>query len=334
MTNEEKSPPPNLFLRYVGEDEAQDSNISLAELGMSLAGFDAVFKEFARVLRIDIEPEVKATANREGSYIVDIAACWKEASDALPFHAVEDFLTFLHIADSAQAKEAERFFNELGEVRKTLNDWVSEHPIDSTILAGLFAKVCTRLMKKAGDFKRRIEPNAKEIPRRIQLALQKLIKKKGFKKALIPMTENKAASIELSDNSQFKDSARVDQANLSDYLADDDMILPHLFDGNSYDLNGTVTSLKATRGDRLTLQIHHEGEDHNLEALPARGLTSKNYIDYYQEVVQVHAEVMRSSLYKKPKLRVQRIQKVQLELPLVIPANKEEQQTQILLTND
>jgi hypothetical protein len=333
MTNDEKSPAPNLFLRYVGEDETEASNISLAELGVSLAGFDSVFKEFARILRVNIEPEVQATANREGSFIVDVAAWWKDASVALPFHSVEDFLTFLHLADPAQAKEAERFFNELGEVRKTLNDWVSEHPIDSAILAGLFAKAAKMLMKKAGDFKRRIEPSAKEIPRRIQLALQKLIKKKGFKRALIPMTENKTALIELSEDPEFKDPARVDQTNLSDFLADDDMILPHLVDGQSYDLNGTVTSLRATRGDLLTLQIHYEGEDHNLDALPAHGLTSKNYIRFYQEDVQVHAEIMRTSLYKKPKLRIQRIHKIQLDLGLVIPEKEEEQQIHIMLTN-
>jgi hypothetical protein len=334
MREEDKVPNPNLFLRYRGEDDDDDSNVSLAELGISLAGFDAVFKEFARILRIDIEPEVQATANREGSFIVDIAAWWKDAGEALPFHTVEDFLTFLRIAEDPMLRNAEDFFNNLSEGRRTLNDWVAANPIDSAMLAWLFAKVSKKLMKRAGDFKRRIDNDVKDIPRRIQIAIQKVIKKKGFKKALLPMTENKASSIEMSDDPDFKDSARIDHNNLSDYLADDDMILPHLENGNSYDLKGTVTSLKATRGDLLTLQIHHEGEDHNLDALPAHGLTSKNYIGFYREDVQVNAEVIRTSLYKKPKLRIQRIQKAQLELGLVIPVNSEEQQIQIVLRND
>ena len=320
----DKAPSPNLFLRYKGEEETDDSTISLAELGASLAGFDTIFKEFAKILRIDIEPEVQATANREGSFIVDIAAWWKDTGDTLPFHSVDDFLTFLRIAGDPMLKDAEAFFNVVLAEKRTLNDWVAANPMDAGFYGWLFAKVSKKLMKRAGDFKRRIDADAKDLPKRIQLVLQKLITKKGFKKALIPMTENKAASIELSDNPEFKDSARVDQANLSDYLADDDMILPHLIDGHSYDLNGTVTSLKATRGDRLTLQIHHDAEDHNLDALPARGLTSKHYTDYYQEDVQVHAEVMRTSLYKKPKLRIQRIERVQLELALGDNSNSEE----------
>lgn len=80
-----------------------------------------------------------------------------------------------------------------------------------------------------------------------QLALQKLIKKKGFKKALKPMTENKVDVIEVSDDPKFADSAKVDQSNLSDYLADDDKILPHLEDEHVYPFSGTITSLKATQ---------------------------------------------------------------------------------------
>lgn len=334
MISDEKSPSANLFLRYMGEEEADDSNISLSELGISLAGFDSLFKEFAQILRIDIEPEVHATANREGSFIVDIAAWWRDAGEALPFHTVEDFLTFLRIAGDPMVKEAEAFFNVVLAEKRTLNDWVAANPLDAGIYSWLFARVLKKLMKRAGNFKHGIDADAKDLPKRIQQALQKLIKKKGFKKALIPMTENKAASIELSDDPAFKDYARIDQANLSDYLADDDMILPHLLNGQSYNLNGTVTSLKATRGDRLTLQIHHDGEDHNLDALPAKGLTSKNYTDYYQEDVQVHAEVMRTSLFKKPKLRIEHIKKIQLELGLVMVEKKEEQRIHIMLTND
>jgi hypothetical protein len=62
--------------------------------------------------------------------------------------------------------------------------------------------------------------------------------------------------------------------------------------------------------------------------------TGKHYIEYYQEDVQVHAEVMRTSLYKKPKLRIQLIQKVQLELGLVILEKPEEQQIHIMLHED
>lgn len=309
---------PNLYLRFQGSDEELDSNISLAELGESLQGFDAAFKEFARILRIELEPEVQATSHREGSLIIEIAAWWKDTSDGLPFHSVDDFITFLRLAKEPLADEVEAYFNSALETRKTLNDWVSAHPLDTTFWTLLFGKAAQRLMKHAGGCKRLPLTDVRELPRRMQLALQKLIKKKGFQKALKPMTENKVDVIELSDDPKFADSAKVDQSNLSDYLADDDKILPHLENGNVYPFSGTITSLKATRGDRLTLQIQHEGIDYNLDALPQAGLNSKNYIDYYQESVNVTAEVMRTSLYKKPKLRFQAIELQQPELGLKI----------------
>jgi hypothetical protein len=309
---------PNLYLRFQGSDEELDSNISLAELGESLQGFDAVFKEFARILRIELEPEVQATSHREGSLIIEIAAWWKDTSDGLPFHSVDDFITFLRLAKEPLADEVEAYFNSALETRKTLNDWVSAHPIDAAFWTYVFGKAARRLMKHAGACKRLLLTDVRELPRRMQLALQKLIKKKGFQKALKPMTENKVDVIEVSDDPKFAESAKVDQSNLADYLADDDTILPHLKDGNVYELNGVVTSLKATRGDRLTLQIRHEGIDYNLDALPRLGLTSKSYIDYYRESVHVTAEVMRSSLFKKPKLRIHEIELQQPELGLKI----------------
>ena len=66
----------------------------------------------------------------------------------------------------------------------------------------------------------------------------------------------------------------------------------------------------------MTLQISHEAELYNLDALPAPGLTSKNYKDFYTESVNVRAEVHRTSLYKKPKLRLHGIELRQTQLEL------------------
>ena len=307
---------PTLYLKFTGSDPQADSNISLAELGESLQGFDALFKEFASIVRMEIEPEVQATGHREGSFVVDVAAWWKDSSDSLPFHSIDDFLTFLKLAKDPLAQEVQAFINSALETKKTLNDWVSANPIDTGVLTYLFGKVVQRLMKYAGPCKRLLRTDVRELPKRIQLALHKLIKKKGFKKALKPITENKVDVIEVSAEPTFADSAKVDQSNLGDYLADDDTILPHLEDGNTYPLTGIITSLKATRGDQVTIQISHEGEEHNLDAKPALGLTSKNYIKFYQEKVNITADVMRTSLYKKPKLRMITIELQQPELGL------------------
>jgi hypothetical protein len=46
------------------------------------------------------------------------------------------------------------------------------------------------------------------------------------------------------------------------------------------------------------------------------GSKSKAYRQFYQETVQIEATVIRDSLYKKPKLRIQKIGLDQSELNL------------------
>lgn len=318
---------PNLFIRFHGTEDNSTSSVALAELGESLSGFDFIFKEFSQILRINIEPEIQATGHREGSLIIDVAVWWHDASRTLPFNSVDDFLQFLRFAGEPLYDQALAFFNSMEGAHKTLNHWVEEHPADAALLTYLLGKLCKKMMKEAREYKAGVRVEKTELPHRMQEALHRLIKKHGFRRALTPMTEDKVSAIEISEEPAFKDAARVDQGNLGDYLADDDKILPQLEDGFAYDLVGTITSLRATRGDRVTFQLHHDGVDYNLDALPSHGLTSKNYKDYYQEHVEVNALVMRTSLYKKPKLRLQSIALVQSELGLVTVGDTETEPT-------
>ncbi len=320
---------PNLFIRYKGADADSDSQISLAEIGESLSGFHSVLENLSEIAGITIRPTIEVTALREGSVIFDIVSSWGHSSTVLPFDSVDSFLEFIRLAEVPGADRIEEYFNELGSAHRSLNDWAAQNPVDFEAVKSLWhvfwAGVIIKLFAWAGFFKKGENPQNKKVSRRKQRALQRLVKKKGFKKALTPLTEDKARSIELSDKRDFSRSAVVDQTNMEDYLADEDMILPHLENGTTHELHGTITSLKATRGDQMTLQIKHDGDSYNLDALPAPGLTTKNYIDFYTEDVNVRAEVMRTSLYKKPKLRLHSIALRQMELGLKLdstPAEK------------
>ncbi len=311
---------PNLFIRFKGTEEESDSQVSLSELGESLTGFHSVLTELNCVMGITIEPEVQATALRDGSVIVDLVLFFRDASDALPFDSVADFVEFLKLAEEPKAEEVEGFFQSVEGAHRSINDWAAQNPVDFEVFKAalnvFWVSVVLKLIKKAGFFKKGEDTKDKSLSRKKQRGLHKMVKKRSFKKALAPLREDKAKSIEVSNDRKFKHAVMIDQHNMENYLADDDTILPHLKDGVMYDLHGTITSLKATRGDRMTLQIGHEGELYNLDALPAPGLTSKNYKDFYTESVNVRAEVHRSSLYKKPKLRLHGIELRQTQLEL------------------
>lgn len=311
---------PNLFIRFKGTEEESDSQVSLSELGESLTGFHSVLTELNSVMGISIEPEVQATALRDGSVIVDLVLFFRDASDALPFDSVTDFVEFLKLAEEPKAEEVEGFFQSVEGAHRSINDWAAQKPVDFEVFKAalnvFWVSVVLKLIKKAGFFKKGEDPRDKTLSRKKQRGLHKMVKKRSFKKALAPLREDKAKSIEVSNDRKFKHAVTIDQHNMENYLADDDTILPHLKDGVTYELHGTITSLKATRGDRMTLQIGHEGELYNLDALPAPGLTSKNYKDFYTESVNVRAEVHRASLYKKPKLRLHGIELCQTQLEL------------------
>ena len=323
---------PNLFIRFKGTEEESDSQVSLSELGESLTGFHSVLTELNSVMGITIEPEVQATALRDGSVIVDLVLFFRDASDALPFDSVTDFVEFLKLAEEPKAEEVEGFFQSVEGAHRSINDWAAQNPVDFEVFKAalnlFWVSVVLKLIQKAGFFKKGEDPKDKTLSRKKQRGLHKMVKKRSFKKALAPLREDKAKSIEVSNDRRFRHAVLIDQHNMENYLADDDTILPHLKDGVTYELNGTITSLKATRGDRMTLQISHEGDQYNLDTLPGPGLTSKNYKDYYTESVNVSAEVHRTSLYKKPKLRLHGIElrQTQLELDdreLNIPTQKD-----------
>jgi hypothetical protein len=310
---------PNLFIRFKGIDAEHDSEVDLAELGESLVGFDSLFKEFANILRIEGQLEIKATASHEGSIIVDVVARLHDVSAALPFDSVKDFLEILKLAGDPLWKEAVNFFNSMEGAHKTLNDWAVQNPFDVAALSILLVEAIKALLKKARKNKEKPDYSDPELSKRIAEELHKLIKHHGFKKALKPIVEDKAQSIEVDTDRKFKSSAKIDQENFQDYLAEDEQILPHLENGKTCSLVGKVTSLKGTRGDSLTFHLRHGKDDFNLDVLPAEGATSKAYRQFYQEMVQIKATVLRDSLYKKPKLKLHEISLNQSELKMDKP---------------
>jgi hypothetical protein len=129
---------PNLFIRFKGIDRDHDSEIDLAELGESLIGFDSLFRSFGELMRVDGQLEIKATATKEGSVIVDLIV-WLQQG-AIPFESIDDFLNLLKIAGDPAWHDAVNFFNSLDGAHKTLNDWVAKYPLDFAAFAYLLGK--------------------------------------------------------------------------------------------------------------------------------------------------------------------------------------------------
>lgn len=290
-----------LFIKYKGASNSKNCNVDLSELGESLVGFDKLIKELFRVSRVRGEFSVQATSYRSGSIVVDLLLEVKTLFEQLPFDNPQDLIDFLSVVDGALCQQAVSFFQDLRNSSKSIYDFLSTHPVELSTLT-LFISV---LIGNAGKYKENKNINDEEMPVRIARELNKLIQKKhAFKLALRPIIEDKASSISISTNKDFKNPVVINHNNFQEYLGDDEKILEHFINGQFHTLDGEITSLKGTRGDSLTFNYVYKSKTYNLDLYPQEGSSTKNYINYYKEKVVIEAEVIRSSFYKKPKLKL------------------------------
>lgn len=126
-----------LYLRYVGVDPDAESEIPLEDLGRSLLGFDRAIKDFARVVGLNGEIEVRAAAYSEGSLIIDAILELKLELGQLPFEHIEHLLNFLQLVSEHAWHEAVQFFNEIQHGLNNLNDYFARRPFDLAIYVAL-----------------------------------------------------------------------------------------------------------------------------------------------------------------------------------------------------
>lgn len=301
MTREINS---SFHLRYKRVDHTDDACLDLTDLGKSLVGFDKLLRELVKITKINADVSIKATAFRDGSVIVDLLIKLQELSEQVPFDRINDLLDYLKIANDITWKEAIQFFQEISSKSKSVYDYLSVHPVELTSVSIVLVK----LIEFARKNKNQPCLDCEEIPKRVAFELNRLIqKKRGFKTALKPLIEDKASSIEVSSDRKFKKRILIDQNNFHEYLGEEEKILPHLENGYICPLLGEIRSLKSTRGDSLTFKYVYKNKTYNLDLFPPDGVSTKKYTDYYKEKVVIEAEVVRSSLYKKPKLKLHSI---------------------------
>lgn len=291
-----------IYLRYTPIDGEPQHEVELRTIGESLVGFARVAEEYARILGIRGNLVLSVTYTREGSLIFDLLVDLQQCGD-LVFETAQQLYDFLKISSAENYQTALNTLGQLKDGYETLEDYYAKHPIQLTAIVAAIAY----LIGKTAKQKDQPQINDPELPRRIAEMLHELVKTKAFRKFLEPIIQDTARSIEISERRDFKKAAEINQSNIQDYLPDEEMILPHLLPDTQHTLDGTITSMKSTRGDSLTFQYFYEGKAYNLDLLPEPDRTTKAYTDFYKEQVNTKVTVIRDSMFKKPKLRIDHI---------------------------
>jgi len=302
-----------LYIKYEGSISQDDSCVVLSDLGQSLIAFEELIKHLGHTFKLETDIGVYITSRRQGSQIIDVLVQIRETIDSLPFDSVEHLLEFLKLASHDLWQQATAFFDELKEVHRTVNDFGKEYPVN----IALFVLLIPSIIKWVRGQRHKPSPVDNRISERLAKELFKLIQKNRFGNFIYPIVNESAKSIEVSTDRDFrKNTARVDTNNFEDYMGEETEILPHLEDSVECQLRGEITSLKSTRGDSLTFHFQDKGKVYNLDLFPREGKTTKHYVQFYKENVEVRAIVERTSVYKKPKLHILDLSLVQPELDL------------------
>lgn len=310
----------DIYIRYVGKKE-DDSVIPFTELGESLIGFDRSIRHMSKILRMECDVELQARGTSEGSLIVDALLQFASGANDM-FSNLDNYLEFAKLFGREYWNQAVEYFNALETTQDTLNDYFSKRPLDLAIATACIAKLFIILRRIGKEKKLKTEEEivrelGDDIPERIANELLILLKKKSIYKAITPLVEDVAKSIEIDTSKEFKNPVvRIDQENFQDFLTDDDQILPDYENGMTYPFDGEITSIKSTRGDSMTFHTKIGDKVYNLDLFPEEGYTTKFYLEYYQENVHLFGTVIRKSLYNKPKLRVHKIELNQSKLEL------------------
>lgn len=307
-------------MRFVPHEDLPSDEVELRALGESLIGFSRITSEFSKVLGIRGEISVTATHTHEGSLIIETLLDLQSAGVEV-FDSAQALYEFLKITSQEAWEEATDVLGRIQDGYEDIEEYYAKHPVQLLAIAGAI----TWLFKKTRKQKEKPQLDDPELPPRIANSLFELLKTKAFRRLLEPIIQDAVQSIEFSEHKDFRDAAKVDQKNLQDYLPEEEQILPHLLPDSEHQLTGEVTSMKSTRGDSLTFHYESGGKAHNLDLLPEHGKTTKAYTGFYKERIITLVVVIRDSMYKKPKLRIETIEHQAPYLQIDDDENNEQQ---------
>jgi hypothetical protein len=251
----------HLYVRLVGADRENDSAIPLADLVKSLYGLEQVLDDFARICKLNGEIIVTANPPEEGSFVIGICVDLKMNIGQLPFDSVTHLMEFLKIASDSAWAGAVDFFKELDNIRSGVNAYFEKRTFD----LALFTLAVPYLINLAKKQKKSPLPVDDKASKRISKEVHSMIRKNTFRNLLSPVINESVVSIEVSPDRNFHNAtARIEDNNLEELLAKESQILPELKHGKVCKLEGSITSLKSTRGDSLTFHYFSGDGDYNL----------------------------------------------------------------------
>lgn len=315
-----------ISIRYKGV--SLENWISITDLWTQLISFSTLSKTiFKEVWKIDIkELELKITGLKEWSIVVDLIVnnLWDIVSR---FKNVHDFLNYLHTLDIEIYKKAVDIINASVNSYKELENRGKDHPVALLIAAEILLKYkgnLSRFLKKifriskeikntnlqAVNDDAEIDINGIMIKWKIAKNTKKIVNQWKFVDLLEPIIDDKVTEIDVWFDDDFEE---IDSNNFENMIGEGFEILPEYRNWEEYEFIWSFTAMQSNIGETMTLKsntlVAKNWKNFLFSCITLDEHTTEEYKEFYWEsiLVKVKAEILRSSLYKKPKLIVKSV---------------------------
>jgi len=321
------------FIHY--EDFENSHELELKILCESLIWFDSLIKEIVDISKIKIDLEIKAQASQEWSYVEALILNFN-LINSVPFDNFNDLKSFLYFTNKEFYDYLLEYFSNIDFNNETQKNFfvslwdtfsnkyekveklAAEHPIGYDLLKYLLYSFTAWWFYKLHDIKKQIGPE-KNMPLTYFRDFKNIVKKWKAKKALSPLIENESEKIWFSSNGKLVDNKSIiDRKNFGDFLPDDEKIFSEL---NNWDVDfyiGSIENFHWARWDYMKINIDlGKYWKQILIVRPDEEHTTKDFRNFYKEVVRFKGEILRESYFEKPKIKIiWWMEKFQLEINL------------------
>lgn len=321
--------PEKISIRYKWNWLNLNDWIEIEELWNNLLEFSKLSKSILKeVWHVDIKDiNLRIVWLRNWSIIVDIIInnVWNILEW---FKDLYSLLDYLHTIDLEIYNTAVNFIDSSVNSYKELENWGKDHPVFlwlMGILIGSYWWSITKFLKKIVKISKDVKDNKKidvikdnqeinlsweKVKWSIAKRTKKLVNQWKYIDFLEPFIDDKVKSIEIWQNENYE---KIDENDYQQLLWKWFEILPQYINGSTYDFVWSFTAMQSNIWETMTLKSIDLKDRANkpmlFSCIPDDNCTSEQYKNYYWEsmVIKVTAEVIRESIYKKPKLKIKNI---------------------------
>lgn len=318
-----------ISIRYKWNWLSLNDWIDIEELWNNLLEFSKLSKSILKeVWHVDIKDiNLRIVWLRNWSIIVDIIInnVWNILEW---FKDLYSLLDYLHTVDLEIYNTAVNFINTSVNSYNEIENWWKDHPVFiwlMTLLLSSYWWSITKFLKKIVKISKDVKDNKKidvikdnqeinlsweKVKWSIAKRTKKLVNQWKYIDFLEPFIDDKVKSIEIWENENYE---KIDENDYQQLLWKWFEILPQYINGSTYDFVGSFTAMQSNIWETMTLKSIDLKDRSNkpmlFSCIPDDNYTSEQYKNYYWEsiIVKVTAEVIRESVYKKPKLKIKNV---------------------------